>query len=86
MILYCFSAIYIVISAITLSSAQRGSMFEAIRGFLKDTAELHNGEPPDTSIILPEYDFIIIGAGTAGCVLSNRLTEVENEKVYYNCI
>ena len=27
------------------------------------------------------FDYIIIGAGTAGCILANRLTENENIKV-----
>ncbi|XP_072934716.1 glucose dehydrogenase [FAD, quinone]-like [Epargyreus clarus] len=63
------------------ASPHDGAVFDAITGFLADAASIRHEEPADADHIDTEYDFVIIGAGSAGCVLSNRLTEVKHFNV-----
>ncbi|KAF5286199.1 hypothetical protein FQA39_LY16369 [Lamprigera yunnana] len=49
--------------------------------FFENGVEQKLAEPDDIKHFLKEYDFIIVGAGTAGCVMANRLTENDKWKV-----
>lgn len=76
--------VLMVVASLSLHSttdAQLNVLEGIVRLYKERGLNFRENKYLDNKPILSEYDFVVVGAGAAGCVLTNRLTEVPDWKV-----
>lgn len=68
----------LLIATVLVIGTARGQLLRSVLEFLRKGEENLQMESRNSGSDISEFDFIIVGAGTAGCALANRLTENPN--------
>lgn len=72
--------VLLLVGAISLTTAQL-SVFQSVLQYYREAVDIPAGSVPDSTTFLKEYDFVVVGAGSGGSVVTNRLTEVRDWSV-----